>query len=107
MEKFEIFTGTAVPLRRSNVDTDQLAPAVFLKRITAVGYDDALFAAIKKYLKAVDENVIKVSERDNPEPGSDPEEIQAFLAERDAAQSMRDELADPIIAGALASSRRR
>jgi 3-isopropylmalate/(R)-2-methylmalate dehydratase small subunit len=45
MEKFEVFTGTAVPLRRSNVDTDQLAPAVFLKRITAVGYDDALFAA--------------------------------------------------------------
>lgn len=43
MKKVETFTGIAVPLRRSNVDTDQLAPAVFLKRITAVGYDDALF----------------------------------------------------------------
>ncbi|MEY2915991.1 MAG: hypothetical protein RL454_920, partial [Actinomycetota bacterium] len=45
MEKFEVFTGTAVPLRRSNVDTDQIIPAVYLKRITKTGYDDALFAA--------------------------------------------------------------
>jgi 3-isopropylmalate/(R)-2-methylmalate dehydratase small subunit len=45
MEKFEVFTGTAVPLRRSNVDTDQIIPAVYLKRITKSGYDDALFAA--------------------------------------------------------------
>ncbi|MEN9715430.1 MAG: hypothetical protein RJA35_897 [Actinomycetota bacterium] len=45
MEKFEVFTGTAVPLRRSNVDTDQIIPAVYLKRITKTGYDDALFAS--------------------------------------------------------------
>lgn len=45
MEKFTVFTGTAVPLRRSNVDTDQIIPAVYLKRITKTGFDDALFAA--------------------------------------------------------------
>ena len=45
MEKFEIFTGVAVPLRRSNVDTDQIIPAVFLKRITKTGFEDALFSA--------------------------------------------------------------
>lgn len=45
MEKFEVFSGVAVPLRRSNVDTDQIIPAVFLKRITKTGYDDALFSA--------------------------------------------------------------
>ncbi len=45
MEKFEVFTGVAVPLRRSNVDTDQIIPAVYLKRITKTGFDDALFAA--------------------------------------------------------------
>jgi 3-isopropylmalate/(R)-2-methylmalate dehydratase small subunit len=45
MEKFEIFTGVAVPLRRSNVDTDQIIPAVYLKRISKTGFEDALFAA--------------------------------------------------------------
>ena len=45
MEKFEVFAGVAVPLRRSNVDTDQIIPAEFLKRITKTGYDDALFSA--------------------------------------------------------------
>lgn len=45
MEKFTVFTGTAVPLRRSNVDTDQIIPAVYLKRITKTGFEDALFAA--------------------------------------------------------------
>jgi 3-isopropylmalate/(R)-2-methylmalate dehydratase small subunit len=45
MEKFEVYSGVAVPLRRSNVDTDQIIPAVFLKRITKTGYDDALFSA--------------------------------------------------------------
>ena len=45
MEKFTVFTGVAVPLRRSNVDTDQIIPAVYLKRITKTGFDDALFAA--------------------------------------------------------------
>lgn len=45
MEKFEVYSGIAVPLRRSNVDTDQIIPAVYLKRITKTGYDDALFSA--------------------------------------------------------------
>ncbi|MCF8536177.1 MAG: 3-isopropylmalate dehydratase small subunit [Rhodoluna sp.] len=45
MEKFEVFTGVAVPFRRSNVDTDQIIPAVYLKRITKTGFEDALFAS--------------------------------------------------------------
>lgn len=45
MEKFEIFSGVGVPLRRSNVDTDQIIPAVYLKRITKTGFEDALFSA--------------------------------------------------------------
>lgn len=43
MEKFTTHTGVAVPLKRSNVDTDQIIPAVFLKRVTKTGFDDALF----------------------------------------------------------------
>lgn len=43
MEKFTTVTGVAVPLRRSAVDTDQIIPAVFLKRVTKTGFDDALF----------------------------------------------------------------
>lgn len=45
MEKFTTVTGVGVPLKRSNVDTDQIIPAVYLKRITKTGFDDALFAA--------------------------------------------------------------
>ena len=45
MEKFSSHTGIGVPLRRSNVDTDQIIPAVYLKRITRTGFEDALFAA--------------------------------------------------------------
>ena len=45
MEKFISHTGTAVPLRRSNVDTDQIIPAVYLKRVTKSGIEDGLFAA--------------------------------------------------------------
>jgi 3-isopropylmalate/(R)-2-methylmalate dehydratase small subunit len=45
MEKFTVHTGTAVPLRRTNVDTDQIIPAVYLKRITRTGFQDGLFAA--------------------------------------------------------------
>lgn len=45
MEKVSTVTGVAVPFRRSNVDTDQIIPAVFLKRVTKTGYDDALFSA--------------------------------------------------------------
>jgi 3-isopropylmalate/(R)-2-methylmalate dehydratase small subunit len=45
MERFTVHTGTAVPLRRSNVDTDQIIPAVYLKRITRSGFEDGLFSA--------------------------------------------------------------
>ena len=53
MQKFEVFSGVAVPLRRSNVDTDQIIPAVYLKRITKTGFEDALFASWR-----ADENFI-------------------------------------------------
>lgn len=43
MEKFTTVTGIGVPLQRSNVDTDQIIPAVFLKRVTKTGFEDALF----------------------------------------------------------------
>ncbi len=45
MEKFVTHTGIAVPFKRSNVDTDQIIPAVYLKRVTKTGFEDALFAA--------------------------------------------------------------
>ncbi len=45
MEKFLTHTGSALPLRRSNVDTDQIIPAEYLKRITRHGFEDALFKA--------------------------------------------------------------
>ena len=45
MKPFVEHTGTAVPLRRNNVDTDQIIPAVYLKRVTRQGFEDGLFAA--------------------------------------------------------------
>ncbi len=48
MEKFTVHRGTAVPLRRSNVDTDQIIPAEYLKRITRHGFEDGLFSAWRK-----------------------------------------------------------
>ena len=45
MEKFLSHTGIGVPLRRSNVDTDQIIPAVYLKRVTRTGFEDGLFSA--------------------------------------------------------------
>jgi 3-isopropylmalate/(R)-2-methylmalate dehydratase small subunit len=45
MEKFITHTGIAAPLKRSAVDTDQIIPAVYLKRVTKTGFDDALFAS--------------------------------------------------------------
>ncbi|MCU1567156.1 MAG: 3-isopropylmalate dehydratase small subunit [Pseudarthrobacter sp.] len=48
MEKFITHTGIGVPLRQSNVDTDQIIPAVYLKRITRTGFEDALFSAWRK-----------------------------------------------------------
>jgi 3-isopropylmalate/(R)-2-methylmalate dehydratase small subunit len=48
MEKFDTHTGVGVPLRRSNVDTDQIIPAEYLKRVTRTGFEDGLFAAWRK-----------------------------------------------------------
>src|SRR5664279_2849786 len=48
MEKFTAHTGTALPLRRTNIDTDQIIPAVYLKRVTRTGFEDGLFAAWRK-----------------------------------------------------------
>ena len=45
MDAFRTHTGVGIPLRRSNVDTDQIIPAVYLKRITRTGFEDGLFAA--------------------------------------------------------------
>jgi 3-isopropylmalate/(R)-2-methylmalate dehydratase small subunit len=45
MDKFTVHTGRAVPLRRSSVDTDQIIPAVYLKRVSRTGFEDGLFAA--------------------------------------------------------------
>ncbi|WKD61057.1 3-isopropylmalate dehydratase small subunit [Corynebacterium ciconiae DSM 44920] len=48
MEKFHTHTGVGVPLKRSNVDTDQIIPAVYLKRVSRTGFDDGLFAAWRR-----------------------------------------------------------
>jgi 3-isopropylmalate/(R)-2-methylmalate dehydratase small subunit len=48
MDKFTTYTGVGVPLRRSNVDTDQIIPAEYLKRVTRTGFEDGLFAAWRK-----------------------------------------------------------
>jgi 3-isopropylmalate/(R)-2-methylmalate dehydratase small subunit len=48
MERFTVHTGRAVPLRRSNVDTDQIIPADYLKRVTRTGFADGLFAAWRR-----------------------------------------------------------
>ena len=48
MEPITTHTGVGVPLRQSNVDTDQIIPAVYLKRITKTGFDDALFSSWRK-----------------------------------------------------------
>ncbi|GAA2965102.1 MULTISPECIES: 3-isopropylmalate dehydratase small subunit [Glutamicibacter] len=53
MEKVVTHTGIGVPLRQSNIDTDQIIPAVYLKRITRTGFEDALFAGWRR-----DENFI-------------------------------------------------
>jgi 3-isopropylmalate/(R)-2-methylmalate dehydratase small subunit len=45
VDKFTTHTGRALPLRRTNVDTDQIIPAVYLKRVTRTGFEDGLFAA--------------------------------------------------------------
>ncbi|SHK20533.1 3-isopropylmalate/(R)-2-methylmalate dehydratase small subunit [Pseudonocardia thermophila] len=49
MEPFTTHTGIGVPLRRSNVDTDQIIPAVYLKRVTRTGFEDGLFSAWRQH----------------------------------------------------------
>jgi 3-isopropylmalate/(R)-2-methylmalate dehydratase small subunit len=49
MEPFRTHTGIGVPLRRSNVDTDQIIPAVYLKRVTRTGFEDGLFSAWRQH----------------------------------------------------------
>jgi 3-isopropylmalate/(R)-2-methylmalate dehydratase small subunit len=48
MEKVSVITGVAAPMERSNIDTDQIIPAVFLKRVTKTGFEDALFHEWRK-----------------------------------------------------------
>ncbi|MFE3024376.1 3-isopropylmalate dehydratase small subunit [Nocardia tengchongensis] len=60
MEAFKVHKGIGVPLRRSNVDTDQIIPAVYLKRVTRTGFEDGLFAAWR-----TDPNFILNTERYN------------------------------------------
>ena len=48
MDQFTTHTGVGVPLRRSNVDTDQIIPAEYCKRVTRTGFEDGLFAAWRK-----------------------------------------------------------
>ena len=48
MERFTEHTGTAAPLRRSNVDTDQIVPAEYLKRVTRTGFEDGCFASWRR-----------------------------------------------------------
>lgn len=48
MRKFTVHTGVGVPLQRSNVDTDQIIPAVYLKRVSKTGFEDGLFSSWRK-----------------------------------------------------------
>ncbi|HEX3814354.1 MAG TPA: 3-isopropylmalate dehydratase small subunit [Mycobacteriales bacterium] len=48
MEKFTVHSGRAVPLRRTNVDTDQIIPAEYLKRVSRTGFEDGLFSAWRR-----------------------------------------------------------
>ena len=67
MDAFTTHTGIGVPLRRSNVDTDQIIPAVYLKRVTRDGFEDGLFAAWRK-----DEAFVLNHPRMPPGPCSSP-----------------------------------
>ena len=74
MEAFTTHTGIGVPLRRSNVDTDQIIPAVYLKRVTRTGFEDGLFAAWRKDETFVlnDPHVLPPGRCSSPAPTSAP-----------------------------------
>ena len=59
MEKLTVVTGVGVPLRRSNVDTDQIIPAVFLKRVTKTGFEDALLDHPRRVPQARDQDRVR------------------------------------------------
>jgi len=66
MDAFTTHTGIGVPLRRSNVDTDQIIPAVYLKRVTRTGFEDGLFSAWRNdpsYLKIETDEDVRVKHR--------------------------------------------
>ena len=73
MDKFDTHTGVAVPLRRSNVDTDQIIPAVYLKRVTRTGFEDALFA-----VRTAKEAGFRVAAVYDPDSEKDREEIKSL-----------------------------
>ena len=66
MDKFTVHVGRAVPLRRSNVDTDQIIPAVYLKRVTRTGFEDGLFSAWRANEPDFVLNQAAVRRRDDP-----------------------------------------
>ena len=70
MDKFTVHTGRAVPLRRSNVDTDQIIPAVYLKRVTRTGFEDGLFSAWRANEPDFVLNQDRYRRRDDPRRGS-------------------------------------
>ena len=92
MEPFETFTGTAVPLRRSAVDTDQIIPAVYLKRVTKTGFEDALFAHLKQEPSFVLNDPAYAGGSvlfAGPDFGTGSSREHAVWALRDSAQSFR------------------
>ena len=78
MEKISTITGVAVPLRRSNVDTDQIIPAVYLKRVTKTGYDDGLFSAWRQDPEFVLNQAAYANPRVLIACGVDPEVYSGF-----------------------------
>ena len=81
MEKFTTHTGVAAPLRHSNVDTDQIIPAEYLKRITRTGYEDALFSAWRDESADPPALVVQVGTTQLSYHLSCLDDLQAMLAE--------------------------
>ena len=84
MDKISTVTGIAAPLKRSNVDTDQIIPAVFLKRVTKTGFDDALFFAWRQDPEFV---LNQPAVRERPRPRRANPRRRARTSARDRAAS--------------------
>ena len=83
MEPFTAHTGRAVPLRRTNVDTDQIIPAEYLKRVSRAGFGEGLFAAWRE-----DPSFVYPVERLYTERGTDvPDASDAGDASGDAVKA--------------------